>query len=135
MSAARRILLVAKEVVVSDGLRGVVDDAEIVVVAPALIDRLRYWTSDDGRARSAAAERLDRSLGALRSCGVDARGYVGDADPLQAMDDALRLFGADEILVATHVRGRSNWRTRDVVARARSRFALPVLDLPVAAVA
>ena len=59
---------------------------------------------------------------------------MGDADPLQAMDDALRLFGADEIIIATHARGDSNWLARDVVTRAHRRFPVPIQHLPVATV-
>ncbi len=38
----------------------------------------------------------------LREAGINARGEVGDADPLQAIEDALRTFGADEIVISTH---------------------------------
>ena len=57
--------------------------------------------------------------------GVEARGEVGDADPIQAMDDALRTFGADEIVISTHPPGRSNWLEKEVIARARERYAVP----------
>ena len=55
------ILLLASEQ--SDGFEiGDRDDDEVLVVAPALVDRVRYWTSDDERARMAAARRLDDCL-------------------------------------------------------------------------
>ena len=47
------------------------------------------------------------------------RGEVGDADPIQAIDDALRTFGADEIVISTHPPGRSNWLEKQVIVRAR----------------
>jgi hypothetical protein len=56
---------------------------------------------------------------------------VGDADPLQAAADALRVFPADELVVATHPEGRSNWLARGVVERARRRFGLPVVHVVV----
>jgi len=56
---------------------------------------------------------------------------VGDADPLQAIEDALRAFGADEVIVSTHPPGRSNWLERDVIARARERFDLPITHVVV----
>ena len=74
----------------------------------------------------AAGERLRRCLAALAAVGVDARGEIGDASPLLAIEDALRTFRADEIIVATHPEGRSNWLARDVVARARARCSQPV---------
>ena len=38
------------------------------------------------------------------------------------MEDALRRFPADEVIISTHPPGRSNWLERDVVERARERF-------------
>ena len=102
------------------------DDEEVLVVAPALVDRLRYWTSDDDRARNAAARRLDDCVMSLRRRGLRARGYVADADPLQALDDAVRLFGPHEIVVTVQARGRANWRARDLVRRAERRLGRPV---------
>ena len=48
------------------------------------------------------------------------------AIPLQAVEDALRTFGADEIIISTHPEGRSNWLERDVVTKARERFTVPI---------
>jgi hypothetical protein len=97
-------------------------DVEVLVVAPALGGRLERWTSDD-RPRRAAEERLDRCLAGLRAAGIRAEGVVGDDDPLVAIDDALRLFDADEILLATRPERRSGWLALDLVERARRRYA------------
>ena len=126
-----RVLVVANETVASDVLRDVIDvrageGADVLVVAPALTGRLAFWSSAHDAARRAAEERLVVCLASLRSCGIEAEGYVGDADPLLAIDDAMRLFGADEIVVATHPEGGSNWLARDVVGRARRRHAVPI---------
>jgi hypothetical protein len=43
----------------------------------------------------------------------------------------MRTFGADEIVIATHPEGRSNWLERGVVAAARERFAPPVTHVVV----
>ena len=56
---------------------------------------------------------------------------MGDADPLQAIEDALRTFGADEIIISTHPEGRSNWLERGVVDSARERFAVPITHVVV----
>jgi hypothetical protein len=128
----RRILVIANETVAGAELREEIvrrareDDAEVLVVCPALNSRIRHWLSDDDRARAEAGRRLESSLGALLAAGVDARGHVGDSDPLQALEDALRAFGADEVVVSTHPPGRSNWLERDVVGRARARHRLPI---------
>ncbi len=133
----RRILVVANETVTGAALREEIldrvasEDAEVFVVAPALNTRLRHWTSDEDRARAEAQRRLDESLRALAEAGVDARGVVGDDDPLQAIEDTLRTFGADEIILSTHPPGRSNWLERDVVAHARARYDAPVAHVVV----
>jgi hypothetical protein len=132
-----RLLVVANETVEGDELletiRGRVQErpADIYVVSPALNSKLRHWTSDEDGARDAAHARLDRSLARLEAVGLDARGDVGDADPLQAVEDALRVFGADEIVVSTHPEGRSHWLERGVVDAVRERFEVPVTHVVV----
>jgi len=74
---------------------------------------------------------LDASLARLAEDGISARGEVGDSEPLTALEDALRTFGADEIVVATHPEGRSNWLERDIVEKARERFAVPITHVVV----
>ena len=122
---SRRILVVANQPVAGEDLHDIVD-AEVVVVAPALIGRLGYWTGDDRRSRRDAEERLELSLESLRKSGLEVSGSVGDADPLQAIADALPTFAADEILIAAHLE-RSHGLADELAARARKRFALPVL--------
>lgn len=133
----KKVLVVANETVAGRALRGEVvhrtsgTDADVLVVCPALNSRIRHWTSDEDRAREQAQERLERSLVALAEEGVDARGEVGDDDPMQAIEDALRTFGADEIIISTHPPGRSNWLEREVIVRARERFDLPITHVVV----
>lgn len=133
----RRILVVANETVGGETLRNMIEQrsrgvrAEVLVCTPALNSRLRYWASDEDSARSAAQERLDASLSRLHALGIDASGEIGDANPLQAMEDALRTFGADEIIISTHPAGRSNWLEKGVVDHARERFAVPITHVVV----
>jgi nucleotide-binding universal stress UspA family protein len=133
----RRILVVANETVGGETLRDCIRRqsegyrAEVLVVSPALNSPLKHWTSDEDEARSAASERLNRSLGRLRAAGIDANGEIGDGEPLQAIEDALRTFGADEIIISTHPEGRSHWLERGVVANARQRFAVPITHVVV----
>jgi hypothetical protein len=133
----KKVLVVANETVAGRALRGEVvhrtggSDADVFVVCPALNSRIRHWTSDEDEARARAQERLERSLAALAEEGVEARGEVGDDDPLQAIEDALRTFGADEIIISTHPPGRSNWLERDVIVRASERFDLPITHVVV----
>jgi hypothetical protein len=128
----RRILVIANETVAGTALRELLQRRaegvreEVLVVCPALNSPLRHWVSDEDGAREAAQQRLGDCLARLSELGVEARGEIGDGDPLQAIEDALRTFPADEIIVSTHPEGRSNWLERGVVAGARERFDVPV---------
>jgi hypothetical protein len=134
----RRILVVANETVGGERLRECiraksegVERAEVLVVSPALNTPIRHWASDEDPARRKAQERLAGSLARLHELGIEARGEVGDSEPLQAIDDALRTFGADEIIISTHPEGRSHWLERGLVEAARQRFAVPITHVVV----
>jgi hypothetical protein len=133
----RRILVVANETVGGDALFAVIEERaegvaeEVLVVCPALNSPLRTWVSDEDGARAAAQDRLDATLARMSSAGIVARGEIGDGDPLQAMDDAMRTFGADEIVISTHPEGRSHWLERGVVSGARERFDVPITHVVV----
>ena len=128
----RRILVVANETVAGGALRDAIRSAgaggraNVLVVCPALNTPLKHWASDEDQARAAAEDRLGRSIRELEHLWMSARGEVGDADPLQAIEDALRTFGADMIIISTHPEGRSNWLERGVVSGAHERFAVPI---------
>jgi GABA permease len=128
----RRVLVVANETVGGDELMNVIGElalagtARFFVVSPALNSRLKTWTSDEDPARAAAQKRLAATLSRLGSIGVEARGEVGDVDPLVAIEDAVRSFRPDEIVVSTHPPGKSNWLERGVVEAVRERYDLPV---------
>ena len=86
---------------------------EVVVVVPALASTVESLTGDVDDRREEAA----RTAAALAAALPNARGEVGADDPALAVDDALRVFGADEIVVAGD---------DDLVRRVRSRVAIPV---------
>ena len=111
------ILVIANEIV-DDSID--IGGARVCVVAPALNSRLRHWLSDVDASLRDAEERLAQSLANLGA----ARGWVGDADPVQAVADALRFFGADAIAVV----GDGHWLARDLPRRLRERFGLPVVQ-------
>jgi hypothetical protein len=134
--AARRILVVANETVEVKALRsatglplGNEQRADVRVIAPALNLRLRYWLSDEDEARASAGLRLAVSLESLCAAGIEADGQVGDADPVQAIADALFEFRAEEIVIATPAGWRAHWATRDLVEQVRRRFAQAVVHV------
>jgi hypothetical protein len=135
--AKRRILVVANETLRGKALQAEIEhrtrghEAEVRVICPALNTKIKHWVSDEDEARRHARERLDSMLGQLEGVGLHAQGDIGDGDPVQAMEDALRMFPADEAIISTHPYGRSNWLERGVVARARERFPVPITHVVV----
>ena len=67
----------------------------------------------------------------MRATGLEVEGEVGDGDPIQAIEDAVRTFQPDELIISTHPPGRSHWLERGVVERARERFELPLIHVVV----
>jgi hypothetical protein len=132
-----KILVLADESTESDRLADVIltcaagRPAEVLAVAPALNSPLRHWLSDEDEARRLAKERLQRCVQRLDRSGLDATGWIGDANPLQALRDALAFFRADTVIVATHPPPRSNWLARHLVERASRYFAGPILHVVV----
>ena len=133
----KRILVIANETVAGDTLHAMIRQksegyrTNVLVVAPATPSPLQHLASDDEPGRRAARERVDASLTKLRGAGFSAQGQVGDPDPLQAIEDALRTFGPDEIIISTHPEGRSHWLERGIVEHARDRFAVPITHVVV----
>jgi GABA permease len=133
----RRILVVANETVGGGELmsaisiRALESRTEFFVVCPALNTRLKTWTSDEDPARAKAQARLSTTLERLASVGIEARGEIGDGDPLVAIEDAVRSFHPDEIVISTHPEGRSNWLVRGVPDAVRARYDVPVTHVVV----
>jgi GABA permease len=131
-----RILVIADDECVSTGFREQVlrlasgRRTEAFVVAPALGSRLARWTGDEG-AYQDAEQHLNATVEALTREGVRARGHIGPHDPVQAADDGLREFPADEIVFATHPGSSVNWLEEGVVETARSRYDIPVTHIVV----
>jgi hypothetical protein len=134
----RRVLVVANETVggrallreIENRSRGV--ESEILVVTPALTgSRVEHWSSDVDEAIELARQRLELSLQAIGESGLRAHGQVGDSEPNVAIEDALREFLADEIIISTHPPERSRWLERGVVERARNEIELPITHVVV----
>ena len=133
----RRVLVIANETVRGEELLSTIstlalsERTQFLVVCPALNSRLKTFTSDEDPAREAAQARLDVTLARLSSVGIAARGEVGDGDPLVAVDDVVRTFGPNEIVISTHPPGRSNWLERGIVESVRARYDVPVTHVVV----
>jgi len=133
-----RLLVVANETVGGEALREEIrnrcrgHDGEILVITPALVaSRAAHWASDVDEAIELARQRMELSLIEIERLGLKARGEIGDSDPNVAIEDALRVFPADEIVISTHPPQRSRWLEHGVVERAREEIDLPVTHVVV----
>jgi GABA permease len=130
-----RVLVVANETVGAEELlaeiRRIEDrrTSKFHVLAPAVANEhgLGIWNQEG--AIKHAQERLDRTVALLRAEGLDATGQVGDMVPLAAIEDALRTFPADIIVISTHPVARSHWLKKDLVESARKKFERPVVHI------
>jgi hypothetical protein len=138
-ASTHRVLVVANETVAGRALLEEVQNrtknrrSEVFVVVPAMASsRLEHLAHDVDRAIAEAQQRLTRALGPMEAAGLSARGEVGDHhDPNQAIEDTLRSFPADELVISTHPPERSKWLERGVVERARRDVPLPVTHVVV----
>jgi hypothetical protein len=137
-SGVHRVLVVANETV---GGRALIQEIErrtrgrraaVKVVAPALVEsRVRHALGDVDEARDKAQARLERSVAAIRRFDVEVSGEVGDADPSLAIEDAMRTFPADEVIISTHPPERSTWLEKDIVERAQRELSVPITHVVV----
>ncbi|HEY4230279.1 MAG TPA: hypothetical protein VGO79_08900 [Thermoanaerobaculia bacterium] len=98
-------------------ITGSPSDVRLVVPVPS--HRLDRWFSAEDRARHEAEGRLARSAGVLVAAGLPVSGSVGDADPAQALEDELRGYAADEVVLLTAGQ-------RDPLGKIESRIGLPL---------
>jgi metallophosphoesterase superfamily enzyme len=99
---------------------------EVDVLAPVLASHIHYAVSDIDGELAEARTRLERSLAWAREHKLVARGEVGDPNPTTALEDELRTFGANEVIVVTHPRDRETWQERGELARLRRELDVPV---------
>ena len=98
-------------------LAGSATDVRLVV--PVASRRLDRWLSAEDEARHDAEAQLARSAGALVAAGLPVSGSVGDPNPTQALEDELRDFPADEVILLTA-------GGEDPLAKLESRLGLPL---------
>ena len=131
-----KILALVSEPISADALRSAVgeeaaSDAEVLVVAPALNSRKRFFLADPDPAIERADAVQEETVERLDEEGIDAAGDTGEEDPLLALQDALTTFQADEVVLFTHAGGKQNWLEEGLVEEAKGRFDVPVRHLVV----
>jgi hypothetical protein len=98
-------------------ITGSPSDVRLVVPVPS--HRLDRWLSAEDDARHEAEARLARSAGVLVAAGLPVSGSVGDPDAAQALEDELRGYPADEVMLLTD-------GDRDPLGKVESRLGLPL---------
>ena len=101
-------------------IAGEADDVRLVIPLPSR--KLDRWLSAEDPARAEAERQLAHSAGALIAAGLPVSGSVGDSDMVQAAEDELRSFAADEVVVVSE--------EGDRVEELRTRLALPLTRVP-----
>jgi hypothetical protein len=108
------------------------EQARVRVVAPvSKISPLEWLTNDEDDARAKAEETAARVAKALPP-EAEAETEVGDSDPVQAIEYALRTFPADEIVIAVGD-DEPSWLEKGSYSEAVRRFGVPVSRITVAA--
>ena len=102
-------------------LAGSTTDVRVVVPVPS--QRLDRWLSAEDEARREAERRLAHAAGVLVAAGLPVSGSVGDPDPAQALEDELRDFAADEVVL---ISGDGS----DPLTKLESRLGLPLRRVP-----
>ena len=132
----KKILALVSEPISADVLRSAVgsedaDAAEVLVVAPALNSKKRFFLADPDPAIDRAEQVQEETVERLTEEGIDAAGGTGEEDPLLALQDALVTYEADEIVLFTHSGGKRNWMEEGLVDQAKERFDAPVRHMVV----
>lgn len=101
--------------------------AELHIVAPIVPSRAHYIASDVDRELDEARARLSTALDWAQAEGMVVTGRVGDANAaFGAIEDELRRYGADQVVISTYPRGSSNWLESGIVERLRDELEVPV---------
>jgi hypothetical protein len=101
--AERRLLVIAAHEVTSEAAERVARIAEgaadVRLVVPVSSRRIDRWLSAEDAARGEAQNRLAHSAGALVAAGLPVSGSLGDNDLAQALEDELRGYPADRVVL------------------------------------
>jgi hypothetical protein len=106
-------------------------NAEVRIVAPPELSRLRWLFMDVDKALQEARQRAQRAADSLATH-VEVS-EPAHPDPRQAIEDALRTFGADEVVVVTHAEDEANWQEQRALHGLDDEFDVPVTVMPLAA--
>jgi hypothetical protein len=128
-----KVLVLTSEPITAQALRDALSadidpsDAEVMLVAPAFAESaVRFWMSDADDAIARADEVWRESVERLDEAGIPATGDTGEADPHTAIEDALKTFEAERIVVFTRQGEDQRYREDLDEGELAERFGLPV---------
>ena len=130
----RHVLVVAERALAGEELRRRLQpqagaDVEIDVLSPVMASRAHHWAGDVDREREQAQARLEASLAWIKEQGFVAKGEVGDHDAMAAIEDELRDYGADEIIIVTQPSERTSWLASRMLSQLKKQLAVPVREI------
>ena len=135
--SSHRLLVVAVSPVNESALRKEVREhaggeaAEVHIVAPAPhTSRLQRLTGAVDEAHAEAEDVAREAAEAVKGT-ASVETEVGDPNPLQAIEDALRAFPADELIIVTRPGSEADWVEEDRTQATLERLGLPVTHLAV----
>ncbi|HKF15286.1 MAG TPA: hypothetical protein VKB13_08680 [Gaiellaceae bacterium] len=133
--AGKRVLVVTTTVVDESELRKELADADQVrIVAPAAkVSRLAWLTGaeDDARAEADLAAQTAAEA-VLGQASVEVDPTSQNTDAAQDVDDALRTFQPDEVIVVTRKDEESTWLEDEALRKAVEEADVPVRHLELA---
>ena len=135
MSSPARVLVVANRTAATPALLDAVHrrseegPASFTLLVPSVAHGLHRVVDPEDTDVAEAQAALDLAIPLLEeAAGGPVEGMIGDADPFNAVQDAVNLQGFDEIIVSTLSPRVSRWLRMDLPRR------LTVLGLPVTTV-
>jgi hypothetical protein len=130
--AGKKVLVVTTTVVDEEELRDALAGAdEVRVVSPAAkVSRLAWLTGAEDDAR-AEADRAAQSVAeaAIGEASIEVDPTSQNTDAAQDVDDALRTFDPDEVVVVTRKGEQSTWLEDEALRKAVEESGTPVQHL------
>ena len=126
MSTPARVLVVANRTADSDEVHAaLVERAQEGPIDVTLVAPAAWEVVDPHGGRQSASRRLNAALTRLAAAGITARGVVGDADPVAAVQDIWGAERFDEVIVSTLPHHLSRWLGLDLPRRVQQLTGLP----------
>jgi hypothetical protein len=88
------------------------------LLVPNVTHGLHKVVDPHDQSASEASGVLEQTLTALRAAtGTEVEGLVGDPDPVAAIEDAINLYGFDEVIISTPTQRLTRWLKLDLPSK------------------